>query len=99
MILRLPIEEVGASVKVKTHKLDFTQGSPHENDKYFNIEPSLVTVKGDGEYTFEKTFNLDGQKTWEIKFLKFDNKKEPGFKDIFINGRNLYGLLIILHMC
>ena len=87
IILRLPVTDIGPSIPIITQKLDFTQGSPHNNDKHFNIEPNLVTVKMGGKHTFEKTFALDGKRKWKVVFLKFNNKVDPGYKNIFINGK------------
>ena len=89
IILRLPVTDIGPSIPIITQKLDFTQGSPHNNDKHFNIESNLVTVKMGGKHTFEKTFALDGKRKWEVVFLKFNNKVDPGYKNIFINGKKI----------
>jgi len=87
LILRLPTEDTGSGIPTVTKVLDFLKGSPHKNDKYFNIEKDLVNVKIAGKHFFEKTFALDGKNKWQVSFTKFNNKEDPGYKNIFINGK------------
>ena len=86
LILRLPKKTVNSNISLIKKELDFTKAEADKNDKFLNIEPSIITVKGSKKISVNKTFNLDINSQWKITFQAFNNNYNSKFKDIFINN-------------
>ena len=86
LILRIPKADSGPGIKPYKLVLDYTKGSKNSSDINFTIQKNLVFVKTGGKHTFEKSYDLNGNKKYKVTFPKFDNLENPKEKELTING-------------